>query len=116
MLLPLPTVDWMLAIELGHPVPTFQNANFACNATMLGSAFSKTKVPGFISLQCACCWYGPGSSMDPNWKEQIAQQLGTALPHFRSGAVVGVFLGDEILCSKLPYSNYSAVLTPHCNS
>jgi parallel beta-helix repeat protein len=107
--------DWELAVEMDHPLPTFQNANFGCNASLLGSAFAMTKVPAFISLQdcIGTVWdYSPvHKGLQTNWKEAMAAQLGSALPLFKSGAVVGVFLGDEIMCSKIPFSNYSAVAT-----
>ena len=100
---------------MDHPLPTFQNANFGCNASLLGSAFATTKVPAFISLQdcIGTVWdYTPlHKGLQANWQEAMAAQLGSALPLFKSGAVVGVFLGDEIMCSKIPFSNYSAVAT-----
>ena len=100
---------------MDHPLPTFQNANFGCNASLLGSAFATTKVPAFISLQdcIGTVWdYSPlHKGLQANWQEAMAAQLGSALPLFKSGAVVGVFLGDEIMCSKIPFSNYSAVAT-----
>ena len=107
--------DWELAVEMDHPLPTFQNANFGCNASLLGSAFATTRVPAFISLQDCIntVWdYSPNhKGLHPNWQEAVVAQLGSALPLFKSGAAVGVFLGDEIMCSKVPFSNYSAVAT-----
>ena len=111
-----------LAIDLQHPLPTFQNANFGCNASLLGAAFADTKVPGFLSLENCIrtmpsfqpIWDYPtykGTGLTPHWQTALARQLVPALPLFKSGAIAGVFLGDEMLCSKVPFSNYSAVAT-----
>jgi hypothetical protein len=111
-----------LAIDLHHPLPTFQNANFGCNASLLGAAFADTKVPGFLSLENCIrtmpsfqpIWDYPtykGTGLAPHWQTALARQLVPALPLFKSGAIAGVFLGDEMLCSKVPFSNYSAVAT-----
>eukprot|EP01051_Picozoa_sp_SAG22_P004669 SAG22_NODE_257_length_13543_cov_26.100417_7_plen_348_part_00 len=113
--------DWELSLELGHPAPTFQNLNFACNATMLAAAFAETKVPGFVSLEA--CFVPDGGVWDyatarkglngtglvAGWERALAAVLEPALPLFGTGALVGVFLGDEMMCSKIPFSNYSAV-------
>lgn len=44
-----------------------------------------------------------------DWRSELTAHLQSALPLFHSGALVGVFLGDEMMCSKIPFSNYSAV-------
>ena len=85
---------------------------------MLGGAFAATQVPGFLSLEdCTSSIWDYASArkglnltgLMPLWRTSLASQLQSALPLFQSGALVGVFLGDEMLCSKIPYSNYTAV-------
>ena len=85
---------------------------------MLGDAFTATQVPGFLSLEdCEnSIWdYASASKglnltgLLPHWRPELTAQLQAALPLFRSGALAGVFLGDEMMCSKIPYSNYSSV-------
>ena len=85
---------------------------------MLGDAFTTTQVQGFLSLEdCEnSIWdYASASKglnltgLLPRWRAELTAQLQAALPLFRSGALAGVFLGDEMMCSKIPYSNYSAV-------
>lgn len=44
-----------------------------------------------------------------NWRPNLKRFIEPVLPLLRSGAVAGVFVGDEVFCSNLPYSNYSAV-------
>jgi hypothetical protein len=76
-----------LAIDLDHPLPTFQNANFGCNASLLGAEFAKTKVPGFLSLENCIrtmpsfqpIWDYPiynGTGLTPQWQTALAEQVG----------------------------------------
>ena len=85
---------------------------------MLGGAFAATQVPGFLSLEdCTSSIWDYASArkglnltgLMPLWHAKLTSQLRSALRLFRAGALVGVFLGDEMMCSKIPYSNYSAV-------
>jgi hypothetical protein len=39
------------------------------------------------------------SGLFPTWRTSLATQLDPALPLFKSGALVGVFLGDEMMCA-----------------
>jgi hypothetical protein len=103
--------DWQLSVELGHPLPTFQNLNFGCNASILAAGFAKTKVPGFISLEN--CFVPDGGIWDyasarrglngtglmKGWKEALGDALAPALPLFERGALVGVFLGVRRGCT-----------------
>jgi hypothetical protein len=85
---------------------------------MLGDAYAATQVPGFLSLEdCTNSIWDYSSArkdlnltgLEPKWRSELTTYLQSALPLFHSGALVGVFLGDEMMCSKIPFSNYSAV-------
>ena len=47
----------------------------------------------------------------PRWRANLRAFIAPALPLLRNGTLQGIFLGDEVYCSNLPFSNYSAVLT-----
>ena len=47
----------------------------------------------------------------PQWRHNLHTFLAPALPLLQDGRLFGIFVGDEIFCSNLPYSNYSAVFT-----
>ena len=117
--------DWQLAIEMvGHTVPSFQNINFGCNLTLLLEAYNTTGVPGFLSLEncydgiwdypaaqnCQLLppWPRQCSGLQSAWAVNLARTLGEAKSHF-GGALRGVFLCDECMCSGIPYGNFSAV-------
>ena len=85
---------------------------------MLGGAFAATQVSGFLSLQdCTNGIWDYDSArkglnltgLAADWRSELTAHLQSALPLFHSGALMGVFLGDEMMCSKIPFSNYSAV-------
>jgi hypothetical protein len=50
------------------------------------------------------------NGLHPGWLQNLHIALHPVLPLLRSGQVLGIFMGDEIFCSNLPFSNYSAVL------
>jgi hypothetical protein len=118
------TVLLLLLLLLPTPdqLPTFQNLNFACNASELLRAHAVTGVPGVLSIQD--CWQGvwnrssaiagdkagvAATGLDRDWRANLEAQLSTGDAGFRSGALAGVFLGDEMMCGKIPFKNYSAV-------
>ena len=47
----------------------------------------------------------------PRWKANLNAFIAPALPLLRNGTLQGIFVGDEIYCSNIAFSNYSAVLT-----
>ena len=105
-----------------HPLPRFQTHNFGCNVTMLAALHASTGVPGVLSLE-ACgaidsigVWNYASSlerknqtGLHPMWRANLERWLALALPLFRSKVLVGVFMGDELLCDYTPLSNYTAV-------
>jgi hypothetical protein len=105
-----------------HPLPRFQTHNFGCNITMLAALHATTGVPGVLSLE-ACgaidsigVWNYASSLERKNrtglhlaWRSNLERWLTPAVPLFRSKVLVGVFIGDELLCDYTPLSNYTAV-------
>ena len=45
----------------------------------------------------------------PRWRPNLQAAIAPVLPLLHSRRITGIFVGDEIFCSNLPYSNYSAV-------
>lgn len=104
--------DWQTAVQSGLPMPTFQNVNFACNATLLERAYNQTGVPGFLSLQncpvpfggiwryyVSCDQHGhcipingTQSGLQPTWERTLEMILEPVLHMFVAGPLVGVFL------------------------
>lgn len=107
-----------------HTMPTFQTHNFGCNITMLASLHASTGVPGVLSLE-ACgaidsigVWdYASAltrknqTGLHPAWRENLDRLLDNTIPLFHTNPQIlaGVFMGDEVLCDFVPFSNYSAV-------
>ena len=53
-------------------------------------------------------WKGH-SGVLPGWQDRVTSTLIAASSRIASGAVVGLFLGDEIVCSGMPVENLTAV-------
>ena len=104
--------DWQTSLQAGLPMPTFQNVNFACNATLLERAYNQTGVPGFLSLEncpvpfggiwryyVTCDQHGhcipingTQSGLQPTWERTLETILQPVLHMFVKGSLVGVFL------------------------
>ena len=49
------------------------------------------------------------SGLAVDWRDTLGRMLQRSATAFKEGALIGLFLGDELLCSGIPLSNYSAV-------
>ena len=49
------------------------------------------------------------TGLSPGWRANLSAVLTEAMPHLASGAILGVFLGDETMCDGVPAANFSAV-------
>ena len=81
----------------------------------LRDAYNKYNVPGLLSLDAAGVWdrkgidsYTPDcylfhtcpvrTGLLPEWKANLTKMLDAAEPYQRDGSLLGIFLGDELLC------------------
>lgn len=112
--------DFETSLENNESLPTFGNLNFAGNVALLAYAYRQTKVPGMLSLEAThmpnTVWNYQllpegknGSGLQPGWEAALERIMDRALPLLKSGVLRGIFLGDEICCSHVPYANFSAV-------
>ena len=107
---------------------SFMNLAQCYDLPRLRDAYRKYKVPGFLSLDAAGVWdvpkysndcylapYGSGcpikpappkTGLTPNWRGNLTKILDAAEPYLRDGSLLGIFLGDELLCEW-------ALLPPH---
>ena len=49
-------------------------------------------------------------SLVPEWQAVLQSLVKELKPYFANGTIVGVFFGDELCCSGIPFSNLSAVV------
>jgi hypothetical protein len=110
------------SLENNQSLPAFQNLNFGADVALLAYAFRATQVPGMLSLEAThmpnTVWnyqllpeHKNGSGLQPGWEAALDRILDRAMPLLKSGALKGIFMGDEIMCSHIPYANFSAVAT-----
>lgn len=112
--------DFETSLENNESLPTFGNLNFAGDVALLAYAYRQTKVPGMLSLEAThmpnTVWNYQllpegknGSGLQPGWESALERIMDRALPLLKSGILRGIFMGDEICCSHVPYANFSAV-------
>ena len=46
----------------------------------------------------------------PGWRANLKAALAPVVPLIAVGKVSGIFLGDEVACAGVPFSNYSRVI------
>ena len=79
------------------------------NFSSITAAFDAYNMSSFIDVE-GVVWRGrSASSLVPGWQATLREIVTAASPHLASGAVAGLFLGDEIVCGGIPASNLSAV-------
>jgi hypothetical protein len=91
-----------------------RNASGAYNFSSITAAFDAYNMSSFIGVEDI--WHGRsescaarGNCVAPGWQAALRDIVAAASPHLASGAVAGLFLGDEIVCGGIPASNLSAV-------
>ena len=94
---------------------SFINLAQCYSVSRLRDAYLRYKVPGFLSLDAAGVWdragigsYAPDcylfhtcpvkTGLVPNWRANLTKMLDAAEPYRRDGSLLGIFLGDELLC------------------
>ena len=81
----------------------------AYNFSSITAAFKAYNMSSFVDVENVI-WHGrSASSLVPGWEATLRDIVTAASPHLASGAVAGLFLGDEIVCGGVPASNLSAV-------
>ena len=90
-----------------------RNASGAYNFSSITAAFDAYNMSSFGVEDI---WHGRsescaarGNCVAPGWQAALRDIVAAASPHLASGAVAGLFLGDEIVCGGIPASNLSAV-------
>jgi hypothetical protein len=114
-------------------LPQFQTHNFGCNMQLLEAEWNRSRTPGILDIY-SCrpykIWgntnmalapdparpylgHNPNnlSGLLPGWRARLGSWLDDATPLLKRGVIEGVYLGDELMCLGVPYSNYSAVAT-----
>ena len=49
-------------------------------------------------------------TLNPNWQKNLELIINESLPFLENGTIVGYFIGDEICCAGIPYSNLTSVV------
>ena len=76
------------------------------------AAFISVEVLAFVRHGCNVSAERLNASacgVQPNWQSALSTAVRAARPQLASGAIVGLFLGDEVQCGGIPASNVSAV-------
>ena len=112
-------------------LPDFQTHNFGCDVQLLEAEWNRSRTPGILDIySCrpykiwantnmalapdpARPWLGHNpnnlSGLVPGWQARLSSWMDDATPLLKRGAIEAVYLGDELMCLGVPYSNYSAV-------
>ena len=96
---------------------SFANLGMSESLQALVEAHEQYGMKGFLSVQNVGVWKAVTTGhhnqnetgLEPCWRANLTSVLTTATPHLQSGAVAGIFLGDERCCSGIPFSNVSSV-------
>jgi hypothetical protein len=96
---------------------SFANLGMSGNLTQLIEAHATFGMQGMLSIQGSGVWKAtPSGHKNQNetglldgWEQSLSSALIAAEPHLRSGALAGIFLGDERCCSGIPFTNVTAV-------
>lgn len=126
--------DWQLCQEmqpLRQPclLPNFTTTNFGCDVQLLEAEWNRSHTPAILDIY-SCrpnkIWRNtdmrlapafPGGPHNPQnlsgllegWRDRLHGWLDDAMPMLSDGRIIGVYLGDELLCLGVPFSNYTAV-------
>lgn len=71
--------------------------------------FATDGIPGFPELPYVGVFDRPNHSLFANWESAVDEFCNQLTPLIANGTVVGVFLGDEIVCSGVPLENLTSV-------
>ena len=96
---------------------SFANLGMSGDLSALVAAHETYGMKGMLSIQGSGVWKAtPAGHKNQNetglldgWKTNLSTVLAAAAPHLRSGALAGIFLGDERCCSGIPFTNVTAV-------
>lgn len=100
------------------PAPKSGNPYWDMDETFRSSGMgSFMQVDALLWLRAGCNLTGVGCpslnaslcGLKPDWAASLTHAVRSAQPQLRSGAMVGIFLGDEIQCGGISASNVSAV-------
>lgn len=106
-----------LAADQQH---SFMNLAQCYDLPRLQDAYRKYKMPGLLGLDAAGVWdvpsypndcylapHGSGcpskpapvkTGLTPHWRANLTKAMDAAEPYLRDGSLLGIFLGDELLC------------------
>ena len=84
------------------------NPSTQFNFTSIERSFHKHGVASFLDIE-DMTWLRQLCGVQSNWQTNLDAVLSQAKPHLDSGAVIGVFLGDELACSGVRVENITHV-------
>ena len=111
------------------PNQTMFSTHFFCDVQLMEAEWNRSKTPGILDIY-SCrpekIWMNtnmklaPGpptgqhnphnlSGLSDGWEPRLRGWLADAEPLLLAGKIQGVYLGDELLCLGVPFSNYTAV-------
>ena len=88
--------------QLGGPSGSAQGG---FNFTAVENNYAEHGLATFVDI--AGIWSGR-SGLISDWQPTVTALIDATVPHFASGAVTGIFMGDEITCDGVPVSNLTA--------
>ena len=96
---------------------SFANLGMSGSLDALVEAYEQYGMRGFLSVQHVGVWKAVAAGhhnqnetgLMAGWRVNLTAALTAAVPHLRSGALAGIFLGDERCCSGIPFSNVTSV-------
>jgi hypothetical protein len=125
------TCEQMQPLKQKCSLPRFQTHNFGCDVELLAAEWNRSRTPGILDIY-SCRPYKiwentnmalapdptrPALGHNPNnlsglvvgWEARLGGWLTDAEPMIQDGRIEAVYLGDELMCLGVPFTNYTAV-------
>ena len=106
-----PNLNWLSFYGFNPPYQYNYSYGIDTNLQAINDAYLQYKMVSMLRLPDNNSIFNRSvHTLNPNWQKNLEIIINQSLPFLDNGTIIGYFIGDEICCSGIPYSNLTSVV------